>query len=78
MNIVGKCKVLHNCYKYILPAMWFEDSDLFAHSSSSDEDGQRYLENRSRWVSWGQEYDDKLVSAQQYLSIKMTLFLSTL
>ena len=61
---------------YILPAMWFEDSDLSAHSSSSDEDGQRYLENRSRWVSWGQEYDDKLVSAQQYLSIKMTLFLS--
>ena len=49
-------------YKYyILPAMWFEDSDLSAHSSSSDEDGQRYLENRSRWVSWGQEYDDKLV-----------------
>lgn len=66
MNIVGKCKVLHNCYKCILPAMWFEDSDLFTHSSSSDEDGQRYLENRSRWASWGQEYDGKLLSAQQY------------
>ena len=76
MNIVGKCKVLHNCYKYILPAMWFEDSDLFAHSSSSDEDGQRYLENRSCWVSCRQEYDDKLVSARQYLSIKLTLFLT--
>ena len=74
MNIVGKCKVLHSCYKYILPAMWFEDSDLFAHSSSSEEDGQRYLEKRSCWVSCRQEYDDKIVSAGQYLSIKLTLF----
>ena len=74
MNIVGKCKVLHNCYNYILPAMWFEDSDLFAHSSSSEEDGQRYLEKRSCWVSCRQEYDDKIVSTGQYLSIKLTLF----